>query len=325
MRKHIGMIVLGILVAAGLLSWTAACRVDELTDIVLVQTFGRVTDVRRGSEKGQAGLMLKWPFPIQKIVRYDSRARVFEDTHTEVATGDKQNMLVTVYCAWRIQDPEKFYRTIEQVDAAQERVRNLVRSCKKDVVGKHNMEDFVNTDPAKMKIPQIETEIFDLVRKQAQDDYGVEVVMVGLKTLALPEQVTTAVIDAMKEERQREVRNFESAGEAQATAITERAKTSRDQILKFADRKAAEIRAEGDLAAARYYKEFESDPELAMFLRSLESLRKELKGRSVILLDGSVLPAVTWLNKQPTRGDLKKIVSATTRPATMPADPEGMR
>ena len=98
MKKHLGILVLAVLIVAGLLVYTVTYQVDELRDIVLIETFGKVTGQSVG-RLGQAGLKCKWPWPIQKVTRYDSRAFVFEDTDEEAATKDKQNLLVTMYCA----------------------------------------------------------------------------------------------------------------------------------------------------------------------------------------------------------------------------------
>ena len=121
---------------------------------------------------------------------------------------------MTVYCAWRIEDPVTFHQKIEYVDAAQERLRTLLRNDKKGVINRRNMEELINTDPDAMRIPDIEGEIFQLVAKKAMEDYGIEVARVGVKSLGLPENVSAAVIDAMKEERQRYVRRYESEGDA---------------------------------------------------------------------------------------------------------------
>jgi len=297
MRRHFGMFMLAVLVVALLLISTVAYKVD-FTEYALVKTFGQTTAVIDGAT--QAGLKFKWPWPVQRLVRYDARTSIFEDTASELATSDKQNVLVTMYCAWRIEDPSKFNRTIVTSAAAVARLRDLLRSAKKDTIGSHIMADLINTDPAKMLIPQIEQEVLEPVRSQATDSYGITVVRVGIKSLQLPKDVSAVVIEAMKEERQRDVRRYEAAGEAQATAIRERAKAASDQILAFASRKAADIQSEGDQAAAEYYKEYEKNEEFSMFLRSLESLRTELKSRSVILLDGSELPAVEFFRTGPS-------------------------
>jgi membrane protease subunit HflC len=297
MKTHYGMFLLALLVVALLLVSTVAYTVD-FTEYALIKTFGQTTARIDGRE--QAGLKFKWPWPVQRLVRYDARTAVFEDTANEVATSDKQNLLVTMYCAWRIADPDRFNRTIVTAGAAQERLRDLLRAAKKDVVGRHQMQDLINTDPTKMLIPQIEEEVLAAVREPARDTYGAEVVRVGIKSLGLPKEVTAVVIEAMKEERQRDVRKFEAAGEAQATAIRERAKSASGQILAFANRKAAEIRSEGDRAAATYYKEFARNEPFSMFLRSLESLKVELASKTVILLDGSELPAVQFFRTGPS-------------------------
>lgn len=297
MKTHYGMFLLAVGVVALLLVSTVAYTVD-FTEFALIKTFGQTTARIDGRE--QAGLKVKWPWPIQRLVRYDARTAVFEDTANEVATSDKQNLLVTMYCAWRITDPDLFNRTIVTTASAQERLRDLLRAAKKDVVGRHRMEDLINTDPARMQIPAIEEEVLVAVHSPAKETYGVEIVRVGIKSLGLPKEVTAVVIEAMKEERQRDVRKFEAAGEAQAMAIRERAKAASGQILAFANRKAAEIRSEGDRAAASYYKEFARNERFSMFLRSLESLKAELASKTVILLDGSELPAAEFFRTGPS-------------------------
>ncbi len=318
MRNHYRMFLLALAVVALLLVSTVAYQVD-FTEFALIKTFGRTTAQIDG--KDQAGLKFKWPWPIQRLVRYDARTTVFEDTANEVATSDKQNLLVTMYCAWRIADPALFNRTITTVSAAQDRLRDLMRSAKKDVVGRHNMEDLINTDPSKMQIPQIEEEVLQAVREQAMGNYGVDIVRVGIKSLALPKEVTAVVIEAMKEERQRDVRKFEAAGEAQATAIRERAKAASGQILAFANRKAAEIRSEGDRAAATYYKEFARNEPFGMFLRALESLKTELEAKTVILLDGSELPAVEFFRTGPSLKRFESASQVTGKAKETPAGP----
>jgi hypothetical protein len=120
----------------------------------------------------------------------------------------------------------------------------------------------------------------------------------------------------MKAERQREASNYESAGQAQALAIRERAKEAAEQILAFANRKAGEIRAEGDSAAAAQYARFEKNWQLAAYLRSLESLKKELEGRSIFLLDSTSIPAIEYFRKGPS---LPRAGEMDNLPATVPA------
>jgi len=300
MMKHIRLIVLASIVLLALILGTITFTVDELKDIVLVKTFGQTTAVYRGSEPGGAGLKLKWIYPVQQEVRYDSRLHLIEDAYEQVQTRDDQQLLMQLFCAWKVSDAAKFNRTARTVMDAQAQLRTLLRSSKGDAVGRHPMQDFVNTDPDRMKIRQIEDEILNPMRQQASELFGIEVVMVGIKNINLPENVTRAVIESMKKERETKVQEYESRGKAIATGITSRAEAAGAEIIAFANRKAAEIRGEGYAASARHYKEFAENPELSAFLRWLESLKKELSSKSVLIIDPSVLPAVDWLQQGPT-------------------------
>jgi regulator of protease activity HflC (stomatin/prohibitin superfamily) len=58
----------------------------------------------------------------------------------------------------------------------------------------------------------------------------------------------------------------------------------RSELLAVAESQAKAIRGAGDAEAAKYYQMLEADPQLAMFLRDVEALRKILKERSTIVL-----------------------------------------
>ncbi|MCD6304625.1 MAG: protease modulator HflC, partial [Planctomycetes bacterium] len=313
-RFRRGATATAVLVAIAVLllvAWMVLFKV-EFTEFALVRTFGQTTRVLNG--RRDAGLHVKWPF-IQQVVRYDARMHVFEDTMNELPTSDKQNVTLTTYCAWRIADPNKFQTTIGTVQAAENGLRTKVRSAKSAVIGRRKMAELVNTDPNEMHIEPIEQEMLDIVRPEARKDYGIDVVTIGIKSLGLPESVSNRVIEAMKEERQKEVKRYESAGKAEALAITERAREAREQILAFANRKAGEIRAQGDRAAAEWYKQFQQNWQLAAFLRSLESLKKELTGRAIFLLDGSAIPAVKYFRSGPSLPtDLPEAMKARLAP-----------
>ncbi len=302
MTKHMGMFLLAVLVVVALLISTVGFTVDELQDIVLVKTFGRVTKEYRGRD--DAGFHWKWPWPVQKLVRYDARTFILEDPYAELTTVDQQNILVTSFCTWRIDDAEKFHQAIVTVKSADQRVRDRLRNHKNNAVSSHRLEELINTDPQKMRISQIEQEILKPLQDEMADEYGIKVRLVGLKLLGLPEIVSAAVIEAQKKEREQFVQEYKAAGEAQATAIRARAERASKQILAFAAAKAMKIRAEGDSAAARYYREFAKNERLGMFLRSLESLRKELMTKAVILLDGSQIPAVKFFREGPSLNGL---------------------
>ena len=108
-----------------------------------------------------------------------------------------------------------------------------------------------------------------------------------VKVLGLTQSVSDKAIEVQKEEQEKFAQEYKGQGEARALALIERAKSASKQITDFAELRASKIRSEGAQAAAEEYKKFERNPELAMFLRHLESLRTALKERTTMLLDGS--------------------------------------
>ncbi len=299
MKNHLGLVILAAVVLVALIGQTVLYENDALRDVVLIKTFGRVTDVQWGREREQAGLHAKWPWPVQQVVRYDARSKIFEDINVEYQTKDKQNLIVSVYCTWQIEDPVRFHTAVETEADARTKLKDRLRHYKGEVLGRHEMRDFVNTDPRGMLLDEIEQEILQPLRKEVAADYGIAVLEVGFKAIALPESVSQAVIEQQKEEREKEVKDLQAQGEAIAQAIVARAESARDTILAFAERKRSDIETKGVYEAARYYEDFQQAPELAVFLREMESLRKQLEKNTVFVLDGSLLRAVEYFRRAP--------------------------
>jgi membrane protease subunit HflC len=319
MRKHIGIVVLGVLVLLLLLVYTVAFQVSQLTDLVVVTTFGRTTEVLSGRDPNQAGLHFKWLYPVQEEVRYDARTFLFEDTLDETSTKDKKSIMGSLFCAWRIEDANRFLGAVRTVEAAEDSIRGMVRSVKGDAFSQWDLAELINTDPRKMKLRDVEQRITQEVSGRLMNEYGVRIVMIGIKRLGLSESVSEKAIDTMKQERTTAAQEYQSIGEARATAIRERARAAAEKILAFANRKAQEIRNQGDAAAAAYYAKFQGHEDLAIFLRSLEALRKELSSRSIILLDESALPILKLFRVPPTPETIRQIT--TTGPATAAPPP----
>jgi modulator of FtsH protease HflC len=257
------------------------------TEQVMVTTFDRPT-----RPVTEPGLKFKWPYPIQKVYRFDKRTQNFEDDFEETLTGDNYNLLAMVYVGWTVADVELFFKSFPQATprAAEPALKGLIRSAKNAVVGKHKFSDFISTDAKQLKFVEIENEILNHVKQQALQKYGIGIDFLGIKKLGLPESVTQKVFDRMTAERQREVDRLKAQGEAEAMRIRSAADLDRDKILATADRKASDIRAEGDAEAAKSFDAFKEHPELAVFLLKLNALEASLKDRSTLILDERTPP-----------------------------------
>jgi modulator of FtsH protease HflC len=315
MRRHIGILVLGVLVLALLLVYTIAFQVSEASDVVAVTWFGRTTEVLSGRDPNQAGLHVKMIYPIQKAHRYDARTFVFEDALTEMQTSDKKSVMASLFCAWRIADAARFLAAIETVPAAEDRIRLVVGSAKQQAFTRRTLSELINTDPGKMQLASIETNIQDTVRDRLLKDYGVEIVMVGIQRLGLSEQVSETAINTMKQERLTAADEYRASGEARATAIRERARAAAEKILAFAKRKADSIRAEGAKSAADYYAKYQGHEDLAIFLQGLEMMKRTLGRQTVFLLDESSLPFVKFFRSVPTAESVHQMTTTAPSPS----------
>lgn len=46
----------------------------------------------------------------------------------------------------------------------------------------------INTDPKKMKLSQMEEDMYKLIAPDVMERYGIEVVKVGIRTISVPER-----------------------------------------------------------------------------------------------------------------------------------------
>jgi modulator of FtsH protease HflC len=294
MRKNSLTVVVGIilLVIFVLLLFTFQVR---QTDIVVVTTFGRPTRTET-----EPGLNFKWPYPIQKLTRFDKRVQNFEDDFEETLTRDNYNLLAMVYVGWTISNPSNFFNSFPtgRPEAAHPALKGLIRSAKNSAVGRHTFSDFISTDAKQLKFAEIEQEMLTAIKDDAAKKYGIGIDFLGIKKLGLPESVTQKVFDRMTAERQREVERLKAEGESAASKIRSAADRDRDKILAEAGAKATEIRGQADRKAAESFAVFRGNEDLAVFLLKLNALEQSLKTRSTLIFDEGT-PPFDLLRKQP--------------------------
>ena len=253
----------------------------RFTETAIVKRFGRANE----QAVKEPGLKFKWPPPIENVVKYDTRIRLLEDTPEETPTRDSNNVIVSTFTAWRITDPYLFHRAAAVESDAEDNLRSRIRAHKKTVVGKHDFSEFVSTDPQERKLDQIESEMEKLIADDAERDFGITIEFFGIKQLALPQEVTQTVFDAMKKVEQNKADNFKSQGEAEATKIIAQAGEAANRIMSVARQKADEIRADGRAEVSRLASRFDEAPELRIFLDKLEAFAQVLHSRVTVILN----------------------------------------
>ena len=276
--KNIAITIFIALVAVVMGLYLITFQVRE-TESALVTRFGK--PVREITEPK---LYFKWPAPIERVHKFDSRMQVFEADLGETTTKGAVPIIVNTYVVWRIAEPLKFLNSVGTVKEAEVKLYSQITDTQNRVIGQHSFGEFVNSDAAKIKFKQIEAEMLADLEQTLSDEYGIEIKTLGIKQLKVSKDVTVKVFERMKAARNRRTEATIARGEAEATKIRADANLKKTELLAAAEARAKAIRGQGDAEAAKYYKLLEEEPELAMFLRNIEALEKILKERSTIVI-----------------------------------------
>jgi len=276
--KNIAITIFVALVVVVLGLYLIAFQVRE-TESALVTRFGK--PVREITEPD---LYFKLPAPIERVHKFDSRMKVFEADLGETTTKGAVPIIVNTYVVWRIAEPLKFLNSVGTVKDAEVKLYSQIKSVQGTVIGQHLFDEFVNSDPSKIRFKQIEEEMLNVLKQPVRQEYGIEIKALGIKQLKVSKDVSKDVFERMKTERNRRTAATIARGEAEATKIRADAISKKTELLAAAEARAKAIRGQGDAEAAKYYKMLEEEPELAMFLRNIETLEKILKERSTIVI-----------------------------------------
>ena len=257
------------------------------TEVAVWTTFGKPS-----GSLTNAGFYWRAPWPVQTIYRFDKRTQNFERKFEQTTTQDAKTIIMSVFVGWRIAQPQLFlerFGTGDQVKMGQA-FEGLVSDAKNSVISAHPFSDLISTNRQDLKFDQIETEMRDLIRPAALSKYGIQVEMLGIKQLALPESITSKVFDRMRAERTRLVKKYQSEGDAKALEIRSEANRKRQEILNAAEATATIIQGQGDAEASKSLTAFEKNPGLAVFLLQLRALEASVTNRTTIIMDQNTPP-----------------------------------
>lgn len=300
MKKTRLSFVIGALLLVIFLAVLFAFQVRS-TEVAVVTTFGKYS-----TSHTEPGLKFRLPWPIQNIYRFDNRLQNFERKFEQTTTRDAKNILVSLFVGWRISDPKIFLERFNGDSLkAEQQLEGLVRNAKNAVIGRYNFNDFISPDPKQVKFEQFEAEVLKEIQGAAKDTYGLQVEVVGIKQLGLPEAITGKVFERMRSERERLVKQFTGEGEAKAIEIRSDADRRRDELLAKAEADALRIIGEAEAQASKDYAVFEQKPELAVFLLQIKALKESLKDRATVILDQRTTPFNLLTGDKPAAGTTK--------------------
>ena len=291
LSQHWPVIALALLVVGIFTAWLVTFQVKE-TEVAIVKTLGRPKQANGEVRIYGPGLHMKWPI-IDEVWRHDHRLQCYELTKgrvEQITTSDDYQIVVSTYVLWRVGDPALFLKRVNTTEEAENNLDAVVRNSRNNVLPRHELSELINVDPDKSKIAEIEQEMLEDLKDTALDEYGIEVTYLGFKHLGFPEKVSTKVFDRMRAERSRKSQKYLAEGAREAQRIRAEADRKVSDILAQAQAESKRVRAEGDEQAAKHYAVFQKNPELAAFLRKLDSLRLTLSEKTTLVVDTNTPP-----------------------------------
>lgn len=287
-RKSTPALILGGAVAFILLLYffTFTVRFDK---VFVVTTFDRAND--DSAVVREPGLHFRWPYPIQDLQEYPKRVQTQETVLEELATKDRQSVVVRSFVAWRIRDPLALFRTLRSPKEVRPQLDNRLRDAQ-SVLGKYTFEELISPVPGTSKLAEAEKAIQAKLSAEMKEpqDYGIEIVSVGIHRVEIHKQATPGVFNQMRKVREGLAQKARSDGSTLAQTIRSSAERDRDIIMAFANRHAENIRTEAIKNMADVYTLFQQDEAFAIYLNQLEALKKTLQRNTTFVLDTQTAP-----------------------------------
>jgi len=275
-------------VLVALAAWRTLVFVDE-TEFVIVTQFGRPVETLR-----EAGLHAKPPY--QSATRIDKRLQIYDPRPSEFLTSEKKNVDLDVFVCWQVEEPLAFLENVGGVAGAEARLHDIIWSALAAEVGRRPLEAIVSVAPETHRLDDLVDEVQRRCAERASGSYGIRVVDVSLKRIALPQQVRDSVFQRMRAERARMARRYRAEGEEEALKIRAEADKQRTVILAQAYAEAEKTRGAAEAEAiTTYAAAHQKDPPFYELLRTLEAYRKILDSKTTVLLsaDSDLLKYLT--------------------------------
>jgi regulator of protease activity HflC (stomatin/prohibitin superfamily) len=195
------VIVLVIVLALCLVGLAMAVKVVKQYQIGVVLRLGRVQEPR------DPGLRLIIPF-IDSMYRVSKRIVTMPIQSQGIITRDNVSVDVSAVAYYRVVDAVKSVIAIENVRAA---IDQIAQTTLRKVVGQHTLDETLSeTDRINLDI----REILDVTTVE----WGVEVTLVELKDIQLPETMKRAMARQAEAEREKRAKIINAEGESLAAA-----------------------------------------------------------------------------------------------------------
>ncbi|WP_105571190.1 protease modulator HflC [Cronobacter sakazakii] len=315
MRKS----VIAVIIIALVVLYTSIFVVKEGERGIILQFSKVVRDNDDKPKVYEPGLHFKLPF-IESVKTLDARIQTMDNQADRFVTKEKKDLIVDSYIKWRISDFSRYYLATGGGDLSQaevllkrkfsDRLRSEIgRLDVKDIVtdsrgrltsevrealnsGSAGTEDEVETPAADDAIASAAKRVTEetngkvpVINPNSMAALGIEVVDVRIKQINLPAEVSEAIFNRMRAEREAVARRHRSQGQEEAEKLRAAADYEVTRTLAEAERQARILRGEGDAEAAKLFADaFSQDPDFYAFIRSLRAYESSFNSNQDVMV-----------------------------------------
>ena len=185
--------------------------VDQGSQAIVLQ-FGKVVS----EELANPGLHFKYPL-INKVVYFEKKLLGFSSEMREAIASDQKRILVNTYTKYKIINPLQFYQSVRNEQNLANRVSPIVESATREAIAKTNLNCFVS---------ECRINAMKFIKENASintKDFGIQIVDVRIKTVALPNENLESIFSRMKTDRNKEAKEIRATGAQEPAAVHARA------------------------------------------------------------------------------------------------------
>jgi membrane protease subunit HflC len=233
-------------------------------------------------------------------------------------TSEKKDLIVDSYLKWRISDFSRYYLATGGGDVSQAEVllKRKLSDRLRSEIGRLDVKDIVTDSRGRLTLDvrdalnngsaeevEATTEADDAiasVAKRVEQEtngkqpavnpnsmaaLGIQVIDVRLKQINLPQEVSSAIYDRMRAERNAVALRHISQGLEEAEKLRATADYERTRTVAEAERTARITRGEGDAEAAKLFADaFSQDLDFYAFIRSLRAYEESFSSGNDVMV-----------------------------------------
>jgi len=258
------VLILGLAIFLVIVAYNSIFFVEQRIQTLVLQ-FGEPVKVIQ-----EPGLNFKIPLA-QNIVKFDKRILLFDNNAEEIIASDKKRLIVDAFVRYKIVDPLKFFQTVRNERALNNRLGSVVNNSLRAVLGRVPLKAVIS-DRRELLMREVST----LVAERATQ-FGISIEEVRIKKADLPSENSEAIYRRMQTERQQEAAQIRAVGEEKSRIIKAEAEKNKTVILAEAQRDGEILRGEGDAKKNKILGEaFSKDPNFFAFYRAMQAYSKAL-------------------------------------------------